>query len=387
MHLILHIGTEKTGTTVLQRWLKENKRVLSDLGVFLRESGYSANNRKLVHYVQNTMAEEWFYTRRITTQEEKDAYFEGYEAQFAEQVQAARQTHDYMLISSEQFQSRLRTKEEMARIHKLLTKHFDQISLVCYFREQSQMRRSLYSTALKESCVDPVSEFRKGIGPQDLYFNHYETAKRWSAFFGQENCIFRIYDKGQFDGGDLRLDFLASLPVDLPVDAFSFETVKSNSSLSLLEAELFRVINTQTSEWAVKGVRKKKQILKEAIRKAPQVKHGKVETQSDLEIYQKFEASNRAFFDEFIGGDQSFPRPVPASQDTSEPRYSLDDVTDITSNLLDQLLKLRMFKVQAVEPHESDLLNRVSSRLSRAEPISDDDVRELSELSGRFKEN
>ena len=35
MKCILHIGTEKTGTTLLQNWLYDNKEKLSQVGIYL----------------------------------------------------------------------------------------------------------------------------------------------------------------------------------------------------------------------------------------------------------------------------------------------------------------------------------------------------------------
>ena len=44
MKCILHIGTEKTGTTILQDWLYDNKVELSKVGVYLSDNLGKTNN-------------------------------------------------------------------------------------------------------------------------------------------------------------------------------------------------------------------------------------------------------------------------------------------------------------------------------------------------------
>jgi hypothetical protein len=48
MKCILHIGTEKTATTLLQNWIYENEAGLAKAGIALTRSAGAPNNRKLV---------------------------------------------------------------------------------------------------------------------------------------------------------------------------------------------------------------------------------------------------------------------------------------------------------------------------------------------------
>jgi hypothetical protein len=78
MHCILHIGTEKTGTTLIQNWLYENKDALSAQGIGLTETGEKANNRKLCAYCQDGM-DDYHKRHSICDKEERQAFFYNFE--------------------------------------------------------------------------------------------------------------------------------------------------------------------------------------------------------------------------------------------------------------------------------------------------------------------
>ena len=51
------------------------------------------------------------------------------------------------IITSEHFHSRLKTVEELSKLKYFLDKHFKQIKIICYLREQS----SLFSSVRKQN--------------------------------------------------------------------------------------------------------------------------------------------------------------------------------------------------------------------------------------------
>jgi ubiquinone/menaquinone biosynthesis C-methylase UbiE len=119
MKLVLHIGTEKTGTTLLQDWLYANKAALSEQGVFLSAVMGQTNNRKIVSYFQTSLDD---FTRRnkIHSQAEKAAYFEGFEAEVWAEIKAGAAEHHTMVITSEHFHSRLCNRKEIQALAAFL---------------------------------------------------------------------------------------------------------------------------------------------------------------------------------------------------------------------------------------------------------------------------
>ncbi|MEL6121862.1 MAG: hypothetical protein AAFR49_19585, partial [Pseudomonadota bacterium] len=106
MKCVLHIGTEKTGTTLLQRWLYENEAALSDQGVALSQSMGQPNNRRFVAYAHGGI-DDYLKSKSIFTEDERAAFFEGYKAQLAEEFARKSKEHHTFLITSEHFHSRL----------------------------------------------------------------------------------------------------------------------------------------------------------------------------------------------------------------------------------------------------------------------------------------
>ena len=81
MDCVLHIGTEKTATTLLQEWLYANKAELSSQGIFLSAIAKEGNNRKLVSWCQSQV-DDWLRRQGVTTLEQKAGLLQDFEAQF-----------------------------------------------------------------------------------------------------------------------------------------------------------------------------------------------------------------------------------------------------------------------------------------------------------------
>jgi hypothetical protein len=72
---IVHIGTEKTGTTSIQRYLYLNREKLRRAGYHFIESAGDTNNRALPAYcVSDKKFDDFFQEKGITTPEEKEHF-------------------------------------------------------------------------------------------------------------------------------------------------------------------------------------------------------------------------------------------------------------------------------------------------------------------------
>lgn len=106
MKLVLHIGTEKTGTTSVQTWLESNLNALSCRGIHLSNVLDRPSNRALAHAFQNGV-DPYFRPMGITSISQVRAYRERLTERLATEVECAARTHDQFVISAEQLQSRL----------------------------------------------------------------------------------------------------------------------------------------------------------------------------------------------------------------------------------------------------------------------------------------
>jgi hypothetical protein len=337
MRCLLHIGTEKTGTTLLQDWLYANREALSARGIFLSDALERNNNRKLAAFFQGYL-DDYHQARGIADEAARDAFFAGFEQEFAREVEAAKRSHDAMVISSEHFHSRVRDPERIASLRRFLDRHFDRVDVVCYFREQSEMLRSLYSTAMRVSHTTSMAQFQKDV--IGYYCDFHEIARRWSGAFGRERCHFRIHDRRAFVGGDIRRDFIALLPEVADPDALDYAVASSNESLSALELSLYRLVNEKVPYWnaAAGGIDPLNLRLKAAISACDALRVGRAANDCAAEIRALYLESNRRLSEEFFGGRPLFDATPPASDDDAPRSFSPDEVDAMLRALLGALI-------------------------------------------------
>lgn len=340
MKCILHIGTEKTGTTLLQQWLYDNQHELGKQRVFLSDMLGKASNRLISAYYEQDL-DGWARRNGITNQAQKDEFFKDFEARFEQEVVVASRRHKVFVISSEHCHSRLRTVDEISRLHHLLTRCFDEINVVCYFREQADMAISWYSTGIKLSMASSLEGFLKQVArPENYYFDFKSIADNWSEVFGIDACCFRIYDRDRFPERDIRKDFLNTWDVPLNQALLSFDRQSGNESLSRLQAEALRQVNRLIPYWNEQGqdVNPLNKHLKGVLKRIKSLQTGTITSQSASAIYQRFYPQNKAFFDRYFAGEYLFKaKPSDVVEEQSLP---ISQVGEVIRHVLEELLPM-----------------------------------------------
>lgn len=164
MQCILHIGTEKTGTTLLQGWLYQNQAALNQQGFYLSECLEKPNNRLLAACFSQQI-DGWAKRNGIRSQEDRERFFGGFRGAFIEEMNAASEQHHSVIISSEHFHSTLKTAEEITALAEFLATAFSSVRVVCYFRNQFDVAVSRYSTALKVASTKSLDDFIDQLHP------------------------------------------------------------------------------------------------------------------------------------------------------------------------------------------------------------------------------
>lgn len=307
MKCVLHIGTEKTATSLLQEWLYANKQTLKARGIHLTNSFGTPNNRYIPAFFC-LGDDDFFLHHRLSTEQDKRVFFKKFKQDFAKEVSRAESAHT-VLLTSEHFHSRLLQQAEVSALKAFLDEHFEQTELVCYFREQADMALSFYSTQLRGNGQRDVDEVMAHVTPSIHYYNFLSIADLWSSAFGRENCRFRIYDKSRFRHGDIRMDFLDAISeVDLS-DDLEFASDTKNESLSGLQAIVFREINRIVPYWhETHGMNPRNLDLKQRILQLPSLKRGKIHSKEVLRVSDRFAESNRRFFEFYLPTERGFER-------------------------------------------------------------------------------
>ncbi|WP_350588072.1 hypothetical protein [Psychrobacter sp. 78a-MNA-CIBAN-0178] len=386
MQCILHIGTEKTGTTVLQNWLYYNKDKLSENRVYLSNFLGKPNNRLLVCYFMDHF-DDWFRTKGIDTQHEKDVFFKNFRQELCSEINEASKNHDYMIITSEHFHSRLVNADSIVKLKNFLYQVFENVKVICYFREQSAMRQSLYSTALKVSSVDNFKEFQQDISETTYYYNFYEIANRWSDIFGLGNCIFKVYDRERFLNSDLRMDFINSINIGVHYKDLCYDLNGANESLSFIEGVLYRKINASIPLFnsSGKGINTQNGHLKSIVSNCDKIKLGRFNDELSSEISERFKSSNKRFFDKYFDGKYLFK--APATTQDIDLNEKCVPITEVALMLEDLLSGILGYEYMNLKDSDANILRDIALKYDENIRLSKQDACYLMMLAQRARPN
>ncbi|MFG5086315.1 hypothetical protein O8I31_00615 [Campylobacter lari] len=239
MVVYLHIGTEKTGTTSIQKFLFENKHALNKNNVlYSHKLGANASQWNFTFLAYNDIrSDEYCISRKIYTYSDFKIHKKKVFLDFKKELKKA--NCQKLLISSEHLSSRLQSTKEIKRCKKILNiLGFKEIKILVYLREQNSEVISAFSTAIKSGS--DISDIQRNSdkytrGKYDLLL------LKWQKFFGKENLIVRLFDKNEFYQGDLLKDFIYSIGLEWD-DEFQIPN-KENESLDLIGIELLKRIN------------------------------------------------------------------------------------------------------------------------------------------------
>jgi len=311
MKLVLHVGTEKTGTTSIQSWLEANKSELSRRKVFLSDVLEKPSNRALGHAFQDDV-DHYFLPMGVTTLRGVEAFRKQLTHELRSEVRVAAENHDYMVISSEQLQSRLLSTQEVVRLAHFMRELFPEITVVCYLRHQLEMRRSFYSTLVRMGYTNALEDFDADIDEASRYYNHEALIKRWETAFGHDNLLLREYAREKLHGSDVVQDFVTTALPDLDPSGLDFSRVASNTSLSSTHSATYLAINRWLNFSDGKGGLRKGNARAKRLTNAminplsPLLKRPSVSPREKVigeRIVARFAESNRRVSDEHFGGD------------------------------------------------------------------------------------
>jgi hypothetical protein len=246
MKLVLHIGTPKTGTTSLQRFLYEERQSLSNSGYALFDDLGQPNNIHFAGYFSaNGPTEKWRKRRGIRTPMEKVEYFKriGFLQSLSRQIAEASTSHHTAIISSEQLSSGL-SEPEIRLLANWTSDYFDQVIVVCYFREQVSRVISDWSLHVRGGGHLRLKEFVGNAVSQDR-FNYIPLADTWSSLFGHESMHFHEYNPGPH--WDIRREFAREHLAQ--AERLEFPQGRDNPAYRGLEAQVVRLVNSFVPYW------------------------------------------------------------------------------------------------------------------------------------------
>jgi hypothetical protein len=158
MRAILHIGTEKTGTTSLQATLVDNREALVGRGLLYSTAAGTKTHASLAAYAAGKKRIPDRLLRSGGGKEAPEQVKQTLpEELIAEVASAGERGVRTVIYSSEHMSSRIRSPEEATALRELLERCGLDPWVVIYIRRQDDYLESSYSTAVKTGETEPLS--------------------------------------------------------------------------------------------------------------------------------------------------------------------------------------------------------------------------------------
>ena len=210
--LVLHIGTEKTGTTAIQEFLYLNTNRYADKGVIIPNCIGNKNHYLFTCcFYSNQRHDDLTRMLGMNNIKERIRKKGIILNRLMEQVSNA--TAKKFIISSEHLHSRLSQDLEVESLFNFVSSLFATVDVVVYVRNPLETALSAWSTAVKYG-----STFASLPAPSEPYTRnlcmHKESILRWGKYFGESNVHIRLFRKDAFLGNNLLRDFTDACNID-----------------------------------------------------------------------------------------------------------------------------------------------------------------------------
>jgi hypothetical protein len=230
-HLILHIGTHKTGTTSIQHRLWHSYDLLAANGILYPRSGVIWMGQHRLPW-----AIGYDHPARDPAHKAED---------IAEAIlnEAKQKNCATIVLSSEDF--RLLDDAGIARLAELIPA--ERVTLFLGVRRQDGYLISQYKQSVQSYHIlftgDVNGFFKTKLREHELDYAH--TVDRWQAAFPQAAAIIRVMEKGHFEAGGPAGTFWNALELPVDGDGKPVNEHKENPSLSDIGTLVMADINAR----------------------------------------------------------------------------------------------------------------------------------------------
>ncbi len=322
---VLHIGTEKTGTSTLQRFLSVNRAALASDGV-IYPAATGNNGGTQWGFVAIAQEKPWKtdvgVALDIHSASDQVAYRKSLQKNLLREFKAVPKANT-LIISSEHLHSRLTNKDTISQLKAYLEPWVDEFEVVLYLRRQDRVAVSLYSTKIKSGNSTPILFPGAPKGPVPYYFDYDKIYDNWSTVFGEGAMRVRLFSPGEWECGDLVKDFCAVCGLRLEDKRMP---VVENESLNRAGTAFMLEVNRQMPSMTDGKRNKDRDSLTQLISRFCRGKNYPASREDAMKFYHRYLAGNERLKEKVFQGrskplfDDDFSD-YPEKTEQLEPRY------------------------------------------------------------------
>lgn len=250
---------------------------------------------------------------------------------------------------------------------------------ICYFREQSAVAKSLYSTSIKVGDYQNFEDFLLKVSPNSHYYNYFTLLTKWSDIFGKECLITRLFQKETWVEGDIRKDFISTVDDKININDFDYSLPDTNKSLGLIGMELGKINNRINPMYDENGSRNRiREKISAVIESSALSQIGSLYFPNAALMYDSFSESNIAFAREFLGKELN-PFSKPKNHSTESADYPAEFYHSLLG-FFENLLKA-FNEIPRIDDKYATTLRDIAIKISNQEELNIIDARDLMEIA------
>jgi len=280
---IIHIGQQKTGSTILQEYLSQSRDQLLSQGILYPKCLGNNKQHKLLSEHDNLLKEE-----------------SGLQRSLKSEIFASKS--NTVLISEENLFSIPQNKIEV--IAQFLKKEFNEITIVVSLRRQYDHFLSLYQQKIRGRSAATIKEVFEQKYFDEKY-QYYSILKRWKIVFPSAHFIIRPY--GHLKNGDSVDDFLSLFKIKKRDQELKTNFANTNKSFDAESIELIRNFNLLESNNQFTLTHQRKRQLRVYLKNKTRNQKFNLNSQDRIKIWERFLDENKKLCSSFdLKGYESY---------------------------------------------------------------------------------
>lgn len=222
--VIIHIGSPKTGSSAIQKYMLENRKELLNLGIYYPEHGLDENGISGGHSNIG---------RRLIEGDINNA-----KNLFNEYLEQAKRKKCTLFLSAESYYIRAKEFDQLTRNidYKIISFYRDPLESI-YSNYNQGIKRNYATARLEPMCKNLAQK------PADFYSG--KMLEKWAELHGKDKLIVIEYTPIRFKTRSIQQTILEAIGFSTPVlkQHLSFDTNFINNSYTLAALEFKRMLN------------------------------------------------------------------------------------------------------------------------------------------------